>query len=257
MKTESVQTRQKGMKFFTLIELLVVIAIIAILAAMLLPALNQAKMSAVSSACVNNLKQNGVLAATYDSDYDGIRPIVRRKETNWSTTAREDTWAGILHDAGFGKENPKNVYCPVLANGEIPGGINVYGAIAPNSAYEINIRYLAYENLANTYKSRIFLNSKLTKNPSHFPLLLDSLYLGDTGVKFSNRFLAAFSVTDRNWGQAAMRHRMCCNILAVDGHVSPTKPGFAFREFYAGMELDGNASKTIRLYTMSGVAIQN
>ena len=257
MKTESIKNRQKGMNLFTLIELLVVIAIIAILAAMLLPALNHAKMTAISSACVNNLKQNGILAATYDSDYDGIRPIVRRKDTNWSTTAKEDTWAGILHDAGFMKENPKNVYCPVLANGEIPGGINVYGAIAPNSAYEINIRYLAYENPANTYKSRIFLNSKLTKNPSHFPLLLDSLYLGDSGTKFTNRFLAGFCVTDRNWGQAAMRHRMCCNILAVDGHVSPTKPGSGLRDFYAGMELDGNASKTIRLYTLSGIAIQN
>ena len=61
-------------KNFTLIELLVVIAIIAILAAMLLPALQQARNRAKSSTCVNNLKGMGNAFQMYCTDFGGYVP---------------------------------------------------------------------------------------------------------------------------------------------------------------------------------------
>jgi prepilin-type N-terminal cleavage/methylation domain-containing protein len=88
----------KTQYLFTLIELLVVIAIIAILAAMLMPALQQARERGRSISCVNNQKQIGNAIGMYTSANDDYMvPYTQATDTD----PNQCYWTHTLVSGGY------------------------------------------------------------------------------------------------------------------------------------------------------------
>lgn len=65
---------RRGRNGLTLVELLVVIAIVGILIAITIPAVQQARESARTSQCQNNLRQIGIALHVYQNDHDMFPP---------------------------------------------------------------------------------------------------------------------------------------------------------------------------------------
>jgi len=203
----------------------VVIAIIAILAAMLLPALSQAREKARQSVCMNNLKQIGLALNMYINDYNEWVPPGR---DSYATTSGGDpghcpkgtpTGIGILVNyikpgATWAKAQ-KSFTCPSVKITSTSSWF-AYGYRAlppflysPTTPYASNswYRYVKLSKVGISYG----------ETPSTFWIILDTVWQR-TGYPPQQYYLFPYYDTSA-YSYAALRHTGSCNVLFLDGHV--------------------------------------
>ena len=251
-------------KSFTLLELLIVIAMIAILAAMLLPALNQARETAMSIKCTSNLRQFGTASQSYNSDNDDfncyhymdrggswvLQGNVGRYSTFWYTLAsymgKQLKYYHQGSAASLGDTSVKVFLCPSVQNLlTIPYYTNYRCGYVANGTG-------AGGNSAATYP-RVFgyMDTSLSVRPAKMTQLRsvseimaftdsgerrENLDKGSSAAIWGNNVVTERFSDDGKSGLEEIirqRHREGCNMVMLDGHTKYMK---------LRVPLDGKAS---------------
>lgn len=200
-------------KAFTLIELLVVIAIIAILAAILFPVFQSAREKARASACTSNLKQIGLAAMQYVSDYDETYPPAMTNQlSTWAC------WEWLLYPY----TKSVNVFlCPSNQN---PGYSTFNGILFPTSGteYSYAVNDYIFENYSGHTPTPVIM-SKLGC-PALLPMVMDSQAAYNDGTTTQvylmiNAGAMRGIITQTNANPDQARHQQGDNLCFADGHV--------------------------------------
>ena len=204
---------------FTLIELLVVIAIIAILAAMLMPALQKARMAGQKASCMNNIKGLGNVFIQYTDSYEAMFPSKWVHETVYQSadfgaadTQYGWTWTSLLMGT---KLIPKQA----AAKGGVLNCPSVAPAGSRYTHFGINVG-LYYQGQNSSYRQKgawrlddtlAFFKSTTVKAPSRIALAGDcTAYQIDPSTTNSDGRGPT--------GSDFVRHGEVINMLFTDGH---------------------------------------
>ena len=240
-------TTQK--RSFTLIELLVVIAIIAILAAILLPALQNARQRGISTKCQSNLRECNNAIALYANDHDGIWVVTHGTSASWTWYSnlanKKPAYIGTL-DTSTDSAREGVVRCP-SPYGQTTGMYDAYGLLVATDSG-------IWSDSIWKSSPRMFYIKKM--QPRNF-MFSDSGGNADTGEMRNHSHFRPIKSDSTGRGHFWMKHNNANNMVFVDGHVESNRPLECARALYKHMLIQGNITKgtsvTVYYRTFSGV----